>query len=133
MLENRRVLVVDDQPCIRELVKQTLELWDEDVEVEEAENGMEAVVCLECRDYGLMICDICMPVLDGFGVLKRARGMESARDMPIIMLTAEAEPENILDGFQLGATSYLTKPFNFQELLDTLDAQTSDQALRKAS
>ena len=83
-MENRRVLVVDDQACIRELVKQTLELWDEDLEVEEAENGMEAVVCLECRDYGLMICDVCMPVLDGFGVLKKARGMESARNMPIM-------------------------------------------------
>jgi DNA-binding response OmpR family regulator len=108
------------------LVKQSLDLWDEDLDLEEAENGMEALVCLECRDYHLMICDVSMPVLDGFSVLTRARAMESSRNMPIIMLTAEAEPEQILHGFNLGATSYLIKPFNVQDLLDALDAQEAN-------
>ena len=120
----KKVLVVDDQACVRELVKQALELWDEDISVEEAEDGIDALVNLECRDYDLMICDVRMPQLDGFGVLQKVREMESTKAMPVIMLTAEDGPDNIFGALKLGATSYLTKPFNVAELLEILEIQS---------
>jgi DNA-binding response OmpR family regulator len=114
-------LVVDDQAVIRELVKEALELWREGLEIEEAEDGMEAIVNLECRQYDLMICDVKMPVLDGIGVLKKVREQASTRDLPVIMLTGETDPEQIVGALNLGATSYITKPFNLDELLSALN------------
>lgn len=116
----KRVLVVDDQSCIRDVIKDILEDWPTKLDVEECENGMEACVNIECRDYDLLICDVKMPVMDGFEVLKRVREVESSRDMPVIMLTAEDQPDSIWMGATLGATSYVTKPFNLDELMEAL-------------
>lgn len=117
---NKRVLIVDDQASIREVIKDVLEDWPVALDIEECENGMEACVNIECRDYDLLICDVKMPVMDGFEVLRRVREDENSKEMPVIMLTAEDQPDSIWRGATLGATSYVTKPFNLDELTEAL-------------
>ena len=116
----KKVLVIDDQSCVRQMVRGVLEQWHYPLEVEEAADGMEALVNAECRDYDLLICDVKMPILDGFEVLKKLRSQDSTKHVPVIMLTAEDQPEAIADGLSWGATSYVTKPFNLEDLLEAL-------------
>ncbi len=113
----KRVLIIDDQPVLRALVRDILENWPEQLYIEEAEDGIDAIVNLECRDYDLLICDIKMPQMDGFEVVQKIRAWSWNPQVPIIILSAEADPESIARGAALGATSYLTKPFNEQELV----------------
>jgi len=112
----KKVLIIDDQPVLRGLVRDILENWEEPLHIEEAENGVDALVNCECRDYDLLICDVMMPEMDGFEVVQTIRQWTWNPEVPIIMLTAEADPVSIARGAMLGATSYLTKPFNEEEL-----------------
>jgi CheY-like chemotaxis protein len=112
----KRVLIIDDHSSLRELVRDILENMDQPLSIEEEENGLDALVNLECRDYDLLICDVKMPECDGFEVVKTIRNWSWNPNVPVIMLTAEADPESIAKGATLGATSYLTKPFNAAEL-----------------
>lgn len=112
----KRVLIIDDHSSLRELVRDILENMDTPLSIEEEENGVDALVNLECRDYDLLICDVKMPECDGFEVVKTIRSWSWNPDVPVIMLTAEADPASIARGASLGATSYLTKPFNAAEL-----------------
>lgn len=113
----KKVLIIDDQPTLRALVRDILENWPEPLHIEEEDNGINAIVNLECRDYDLLICDVKMPEMDGFGVIETMRKWNWNPQVPVIMLTAEADPESIARGAQLGATAYLTKPFNEAELV----------------
>lgn len=98
------------------LVVDILESIDETLSITEQENGALAVAELEKQDFDLLICDIKMPVMDGFEVVERLRALQRNSKIPVILLTAEADPESIARGARLGATSYLTKPFNAEEL-----------------
>jgi two-component system chemotaxis response regulator CheY len=120
----RRILIVDDQANVRELVRQVLEMWDEDLEIEEAEDGLQALFALGQRTYDLMVCDIQMPNLDGVGVLQKVRQTPYHHDLPILMLTGLKDEDNITEALRKGATSYLTKPFNVTELLTALEECT---------
>lgn len=113
----KKVLIIDDQASLRGLVRDILENYDENLYIEEEENGINAIVNLECRDYDLLICDVKMPEMDGFEVVKTIRNWTWNPKVPVIMLTAEADPASIARGAVLGATSYLTKPFNEADLL----------------
>lgn len=112
----KRVLVVDDHESLRLLVCDLLESIDESLTIKDEENGALAIAELEKTDYDLLICDIKMPVMDGFEVVERLRSMTRNSGIPVILLTAEADAESIARGARLGATSYLTKPFNAEEL-----------------
>ena len=118
----RRILVVDDQSVVRELVKQVLDLWADDIEVREAEDGLQALDLLSKVTFDLIVCDINMPNLTGVGMLEQVRKMGYHGDLPIIMLTANAHEENVTEALRLGATSYVTKPFNVEDLLGALNA-----------
>ena len=116
----RRAMVIDDQETVRSLVRQVLETWDAELEVEEAIDGFDAMVNLECRPYDFLVCDVRMPQMDGIELLSRVRALPAYAHTPILMLTAEDEPERIFGAFSLGATSYLTKPFNYEDLMQAL-------------
>ena len=120
----KRVLVVDDQACVRDLVKQVLEMWETEVDVEEAEDGIEALHILARCTYDLMVCDIQMPNMDGVALLERVRKIPYHHDLPVLMLTGMKDERSITTALKQGATSYLTKPFNVAELLDALTACT---------
>ena len=107
-----KLLIVDDEFRIRELIKKYA-LY-EGHEVDEAEDGEQAV--LKCRNntYDLIIMDIMMPVLDGFGAVKQIRRFSNT---PIIMLSARGEEYDRLSGFESGVDDYVVKPFSPKELM----------------
>ncbi|MCO7176669.1 response regulator [Sporolactobacillus kofuensis] len=107
-----KVLVVDDDPHIRELV--TLFLENEAMSCIEAENGKEALHYLERESIGLIVLDIMMPEMDGWTFCHEVR---KAWQTPILMLTAKGETMQKVKGFRLGADDYLVKPFEPIELV----------------
>lgn len=107
-----RLLIVDDERSIREVVREYAEF--EGYEVDEAVDGMDAVEKVRKGDYGVIIMDIMMPRLDGFSACKEIR---KTKDIPIIMLSARGEEYDKLFGFELGIDDYIVKPFSPKELL----------------
>ncbi|MBD2848388.1 response regulator transcription factor [Paenibacillus sp. IB182496] len=102
-----RILIVDDDPHIRELVGHFMRL--EGFETAEAADGREALRCLEQQQLDLIILDIMMPGMDGWTLCRELR---ERTELPLLMLTAKGEPPEIVKGFALGTDDYLVKPFD---------------------
>ena len=115
-----RILVVDDEPGIREVIREYGEF--NGYEIAEAEDGMSAVGLCKLNDYDLIIMDIMMPKLDGFSACKEIRKI---KDTPIIMLSARGEEYDKLFGFELGIDDYVVKPFSPKELMARINAVLS--------
>jgi two-component system, OmpR family, response regulator MprA len=115
-----RILVVDDEPAVRESLRRALEL--EGYEVELAADGGEALDRLEsgAPEPDALVLDVLMPGTDGLEACRRLR--RAGHRLPVLMLTARAEVENRVDGLDAGADDYLTKPFALEELLARLRA-----------
>ena len=116
----KNVLVVDDQETLRLLVCDILEDLDPTLRLSQAENGRIALELLQAQDFDLVICDVKMPEMDGFEVVSKLRSLNRNSNVPVVMLTAEANPESVVQGATSGATSYLTKPFNAEELTEAI-------------
>src|SRR5918999_1395927 len=101
-----RVLVVDDDPIVREVV--TRYLIRDGFEVDEAEDGEAAVAAFQKRMPDLVLLDLMLPKLDGFAVFDHIR---SIAEIPVIMLTAKREEEDCIAGLEMGADDYVSKPF----------------------
>lgn len=112
-----KILVVDDERLIRNVIREYLE--NEKYEVVEAENGFDALRVLETNKVDLIILDIMMPRMDGFETLKEIR---KTKDTPVIMLSAMKEEEDKLSSFNLGVDDYITKPFSPKELVARVKA-----------
>jgi two-component system, OmpR family, response regulator MprA len=130
-----KILVVDDEPAVRESLRRALEL--EGYEIELAADGQEALYRLESNSQpDAVVLDVLMPGLDGLEVCRRLRN--GGNTLPVLMLTARAEVENRVEGLDAGADDYLTKPFALEELLARLRAllrrtsADSDEVLRFA-
>ncbi len=123
-MEKQKILVVDDESRIRKLVKDFL--MNKGYEVVEAANGKEAVLTFQKdKQISLIILDVMMPILDGLQACKMIR--ETSK-VPIILLTAKAQEQDELLGFELGVDEYITKPFSPKILVARVDA-----ILRRAS
>jgi DNA-binding response OmpR family regulator len=107
-----KLLVVDDEPKIREIIREYAEFAG--YEVEEAEDGMVALGLCKLNDYDLIVMDIMMPKLDGFSACKE---IKKIKDIPTIMLSARGEEYDKLFGFELGIDDYVVKPFSPKELM----------------
>lgn len=112
-----KILVVDDEELIREVIKEYLII--EDYVVDEAADGEEAVKLAKDKDYDLIIMDIMMPNKDGYQACKE---IKQFKDVPFIMLSARAEEYDKLIGFDLGIDDYVTKPFSPKELVARVKA-----------
>lgn len=110
-----RILVVDDEPHITELIQFNLELNDYLVEV--AEDGKQAIEKAKSSQYDLIILDVMLPYVDGFDVLKILKKDDKYKDVPILMLTAKNSESDKVLGLETGADDYLTKPFGIKELM----------------
>lgn len=108
-----KLLIVDDEVNIRAVVREYAEF--EEYEVEEAENGMEAVEKCKQHDYDLIIMDVMMPKLDGYSASKEIK--KHKKNIPIIMLSARGEEYDKLFGFEIGVDDYVVKPFSPKELM----------------
>lgn len=113
-----RILVVDDDEHIQKSLSQYLEM--EDFEVEVASSGQEALDRAALQAFDLVLLDIMMPEMDGFEVVEILRAQEATSRVPIILLTARGQDTDVLKGYHLGVSSYLTKPFNLDELVETI-------------
>ncbi len=112
--EQLRVLVIDDDPSLRLLVRAVL--GREGFSIQEAADGEEGLAHLASIGADLVLLDVNMPKVDGFTVLKNLRAQESTRALPIILLTAQGDEKTITAGFEAGATDQLTKPFTIPQL-----------------
>jgi two-component system response regulator MprA len=112
-METGRVLVVDDEPDVRDALEQALEL--EGNRVTTAIDGLDALKRLDGGEFEAIVLDVLMPNLDGFEVCRRVR--TAGNRTPILVLTARDSEEDIIRGLDLGADDYLVKPFALGELL----------------
>jgi len=111
----RRVLVVEDEPHIRELV--SLHLGLEGLTVKEAADGEAALSVIRGESFDLLILDLMLPKLDGLALCRAARQTTRNGDVPILMLTARRGEADKVVGLESGADDYLTKPFGVRELV----------------
>ena len=110
-----RVLVVDDDPDVRNLVELKLRL--EGLEVVTAGTGEEALAQLSVQDVDLVVLGLMMPGMDGIEVCRRIRDDARTAHLPVIMLTARAREKDVERGLTVGATDYVVKPFSPRELM----------------
>lgn len=114
----KRVLLIDDNDDIRDSTAEILELANYTVET--AANGKEGIQkAMDCSP-DIILCDIMMPVMDGYGVFHAASRHEKLQHVPFIFLSARAERSDLRKGMELGADDYITKPFNPTELLNAI-------------
>jgi len=113
-----RVLVVEDDPVIRANVLELLN--EEGFEPISAQDGADGLALAKARVPDLVICDIALPKLDGYAVLRAIREDPALASTPFIFLTAKAERADVRAGMNLGADDYLTKPFTARDLLDAV-------------
>lgn len=113
-----KILVIEDAKDLRDDVVEMLSL--EGFEAAGAENGIEGVKVARQLYPDLIVCDIMMPELDGYGVLEELRSTPDTATIPFIFLTAKTDRVDMRHGMVLGADDYLTKPFRVNELLDSI-------------
>jgi CheY-like chemotaxis protein len=113
-----KILVIEDEETVRENI---LELLDaEGFEAIAAENGRIGLELAKRYLPDLILCDVRMPELDGYGVLTALRSEVTTTEIPFLFLTAKAAKTDLSYGLELGATAYITKPFTLSELLDAI-------------
>ena len=118
--KNMSFLVVDDFPTMRRIVRSLLtELGF--TNVEEAEDGQDALNKLRAGNFEFVVSDWNMPNLDGLEMLKEIRQDNALKDLPVLMVTAEAKKENIIAAAQAGANGYVVKPFTAATLEEKLN------------
>ena len=126
-LKRPLILVADDEPTIRQLVREALECAD--FSVTEAKNGAQAVAAFSSLQPDLVLLDVMMPEMDGFAVCEALRAAERTREIPIILLTAKDDMETRVLGMKLGVSEFLTKPINKRELFTRIRAQLHQRGL----
>jgi two-component system chemotaxis response regulator CheY len=120
MDKNMRILIVDDFSTMRRIIRNLLgELGFENIE--EADDGATAMPLLESQEFDLLVLDWNMPGVPGIDVLKWVRAHERLSAMPILMVTAEAKREQIVEAAQAGVSGYVVKPFTAETLKSKLE------------
>jgi two-component system chemotaxis response regulator CheY len=114
----KRIMTIDDSPSLRQMVALTLE--SAGYEVVEASDGRDAVAKLAGREFHLFLTDLNMPGMDGIELTRKLRTMPEYKFVPIVLLTTESQQEKKMQGKAAGATGWIVKPFQPQELLATV-------------
>ena len=120
----RKVLIVDDSVTVRMYHKQILQ--SAGYEIDEAENGMEALEKTSETKYDMCLVDINMPILDGYSFVKRFRENEGF-EVPLVMISTEAEQNDIAIAYEAGANMYQVKPVSTDELITCANLLTIDE------
>jgi len=115
---SKKILIVDDEPHIRALLEQTLEEFeDAGVELLSAVNGQEALEIIEEEHPDLVFLDVMMPKMNGFDVCHAVKHTLNLADVYIVMLTAKGQEFDKKKGLEVGADTYMTKPFDPDEII----------------
>lgn len=119
MVIKKTILLIEDNFLLLENISEILEL--ENYEVISAENGSKAISILENNIPDIVICDVLMPGINGYEVLKKIRSNPITADTPFIFFTAKSEKVDIDEGLEMGADAFLIKPFEVDDLLRLID------------
>lgn len=115
-----KVLVVDDMSTMRRIVKNVLrQIGFSDIV--EAENGQDALTKLKAGGFGLVVSDWNMPIMQGIDLLRAVRADANLKTLPFLMVTAEAQKENLIEAVQAGVSNYVVKPFTAEVLQGKLE------------
>ena len=112
-MSNKKILIVEDDENIRELLRLYLER--EGYDISEAENGAIGLSKWKAENPDMMLLDVMMPVMDGWQVIREIR--DSGSSMPVIMITAKGETMDKVSGLELGADDYIVKPLEMREVV----------------
>jgi two-component system, chemotaxis family, chemotaxis protein CheY len=117
---NMKILVVDDMSTMRRIVKNILKQLGFS-NMEEAENGQEALQKLRADTFGFVVSDWNMPVMPGIEMLRAIRADEKLKHIPVLMVTAEAQKENLIEAIQAGVNNYVVKPFTAETMQEKIN------------
>jgi two-component system, chemotaxis family, chemotaxis protein CheY len=117
---NMKILVVDDMSTMRRIVKNIMKQLGFP-NVEEAENGQDALDKLRAESFGLVISDWNMPVMTGIDLLRAIRADDKLKAIPVLMVTAEAQKENLIEAVKAGVSNYIVKPFTAEVLQEKMN------------
>jgi DNA-binding response OmpR family regulator len=109
------ILVIEDEPAVQTLLKKALTSHNFKVTV--ASDGLDGLMKLETLRPDIMICDVMMPNLDGIEFVKAIKHNTQTQKIPVIFLTAKTDPRSMIEGINVGARFYVTKPFQIDDLL----------------
>jgi two-component system chemotaxis response regulator CheY len=126
-----RVLVVDDFPTMRRIVKNLLKQIGFE-NIDEAEDGMQALQKLKTGQYGLVVSDWNMPNMEGIDLIRKIRQDPKLKDTPFLMVTAEAEKEKVIEAIKAGVDNYIVKPFTAEVLKEKLEKISEKKKSLKA-
>jgi two-component system chemotaxis response regulator CheY len=127
---SKTILAVDDSASMRQMIGVTLRTAG--YKVIEAADGDEALEYARKHRVDLVLADVNMPGIDGITLVAQLRTLPSYRLTPLLLLTTESSPERKLQGKQAGATGWMVKPFNPEQLLATLERVLSNKAALSA-
>jgi two-component system chemotaxis response regulator CheY len=114
-----KVLVVDDMVTMRRIVKNIMKQLGFG-NVDEAENGQEALQKLRADTFGFVVSDWNMPVMTGIEMLRAIRADEKLKSIPVLMVTAEAQQSNLIEAVQAGVSNYIVKPFTAETMQEKI-------------
>ncbi len=117
---NMKILVVDDMSTMRRIVKNILKQLGFN-NLEEAEIGQDALTKLKADTYGFVVSDWNMPVMMGIDMLRAIRADEKLKKIPVLMVTAEAQKENLMEAVQAGVSNYVVKPFTAETMQEKIN------------
>lgn len=117
---NLRVLVVEDSSTMRNIIKGSLRDL-KITRIREADDGDKAIELLEHHEFDLVLCDWKMPTCSGLEVLQALRSKPELKDLPFIMVTAEAQKDNVISAIKQGVSNYIVKPFDSNRLRDKIE------------
>jgi len=122
-----RILLIDDSSTMRKIQRRVLSEMNPEFDVVEAGNGKEAIEKLKEFNYqfGLVLCDINMPEMNGMETLKAIRSEPQSAKLPVIMCTSVAEKGQVMEAIKAGATNYLVKPFQPEDLKNKINTVLS--------
>jgi DNA-binding response OmpR family regulator len=109
------ILVLEDDPSVQMLLRKQLVAHGFKVTV--ASDGLDGLMKLESLKPDIMVCDVMMPNLDGIEFVKAIKGNTQTQKIPVIFLTAKTDPRSMIEGINVGARFYVTKPFQIDDLL----------------
>ncbi|MFQ3573509.1 MAG: response regulator [Thermodesulfovibrionales bacterium] len=115
-----KLLIVDDEPLIRELIIQIVDDLSMDIDVSEAENGLEALDKIRAEKPDLVILDIMMPKMSGFDLCRILQSEPPQWDMDVVILSAKGQESDKQTAKALGIKQYITKPFKIEEMIQLI-------------
>lgn len=120
-MKKLRVLIVDDSSVMRKIVERSLRQAGIEIgEVVEASNGAEALVEVQKAPFDLILSDINMPAMDGLEFLRNLANIESAKSIPVVMITTEGSEARVVEALSVGAKGYIRKPFTPEQVKERI-------------